>query len=127
MGGHFHGYRADVGIQGPNLLRGNPSKWNQNKCCWFHKYISHTTEECITLKNEIEKLIHRGYLQYYVNDRRTKPQNDRPEAKPPYEIQTTFGEPHFALEMRGAQDHYVREMKDKPLTNILSVDKRPTK
>ena len=39
-----------------------------------HKDIGHTTEECITLKDEIEKLIRCGYLQDYVNDRRTMPQ-----------------------------------------------------
>ena len=29
--------------------------------------------------------------------------------------------------MRGEQDHYVRKMKDRPPTNIHSVDKRPAK
>ena len=46
----------------PDPLRGDCSKRNQNKYCRFHKDIGHTTEECITLKNEIKKLIHRGYL-----------------------------------------------------------------
>ena len=29
--------------------------------------------------------------------------------------------------MRGAQDHYVRETRDRPLTNVNNLDKRPTK
>ena len=69
-------------------LRGDRSKRNQNKYCQFHKDIGHTTEECITLKDEIEKIIRLGYLQDYINDRRTRPQNDRPEAEPPREIRT---------------------------------------
>ena len=64
-------------------LHGDRSKRNQNKYCRFHKDISHTTEECITLKDEIEKLVHREYLQDYANDRRARPQNDRLEAEPP--------------------------------------------
>ena len=43
-------------------LRGDRSKRNQNKYCWFHKCIGHTTDECITLKDEIEELIRRRYL-----------------------------------------------------------------
>ena len=60
----------------PDPLRGDCSKMNQNKYCQFQKDIGHTTKECITLKDEIEKLICRGYLQDYVNDRRARPHND---------------------------------------------------
>ena len=38
----------------PDPLRGDRSKRIQNKYCRFHKYIGYTTEECITLKDEIE-------------------------------------------------------------------------
>ena len=46
----------------PNPLHGDRSKRNQNKYCRYHKDVGHATEECITLKDEIEKLIRRGYL-----------------------------------------------------------------
>ena len=46
----------------PDPLHGDLSKRKQNKYCRFHKDIGHTTEECITLKDEIEQLIRRGYL-----------------------------------------------------------------
>ena len=59
------------------------------------------------LKDEIEKLIHRGYLQDYVNGKRPRPQNEAPEAEPLHEIRTIFGGPHFARETRGAQERYV--------------------
>ncbi|KAL0391518.1 UNVERIFIED_CONTAM: hypothetical protein Slati_4536900 [Sesamum latifolium] len=38
-----------------------------NKYCRFHRDRGHMTEECHHLKNEIEKLIQRGYLKEYVN------------------------------------------------------------
>ena len=64
----------------PDPLHGDRSKRNQNKYCRYHKDVSHTTEECITLRDKIEKLIHRMYFQDYINDRRIKLQNDRLEA-----------------------------------------------
>ena len=85
-------------------MAANRSKRNQNKYCWYYKDVGHTTEECITLKDEIEKLICRGYLQDYVNARRARPQNETPEAKPPHEIRTIFSRPHFASETRRAQE-----------------------
>ena len=86
----------------PDPLRGDRFKRNQNKYYWFHKDINHTTEECITLKDEIEKLIRCGYLQDYINNRRTRLQNDGPEVEPPHEIRMIFGGPYFAKETRGA-------------------------
>ena len=44
----------------PDLLRGDRSKRNQNKYCRYHKDVVHTIEECIMLKDEIEKLICEG-------------------------------------------------------------------
>ena len=111
----------------PDLLRGDRSKRNQNKYCRYHKDVGHTTEECIMLKDEIEKLIRRGYLQDYINGRRPRPQNEVPEAEPPHEIRTIFGGPHFVGETRRAQERYVRETKSRSLTNVHTVDKRPAK
>ena len=111
----------------PDPLRGDHSKRNQNKYYKFQKDIGHTTEECITLTDEIEKLICRGYLQDYMNDMKARPQNDKPKVEPPHEIRTIFGGPHFVEEKREAQDRYVQEMKDRPLTNVHSVDKWPAK
>ena len=41
-------------------LHEDHSKKNQNKYCRYHKDVGHTTEECIMLKDEIEKLIRVG-------------------------------------------------------------------
>ena len=88
-------------------LRGDHSKRNQNKYCWYHKDVGQTTEECVMLKDEIEKLIYDGYLQDYVHNRGAKPRTDQSEAGPPRKIRTIFGKPHFAGETWGAQNRYV--------------------
>ena len=46
----------------PDSMRGDQSKRNQNKYCRYYRDIGHTMEECIMLKDEIEKLIREGYL-----------------------------------------------------------------
>ena len=79
------------------------------------------------LKDEIEKLIHEGYLWDYVRNGRAKPRNDQSETEPPCEIRTIFGGPHFTGEGQGSQNYYVREAREKPLTNTNSLGKRPTK
>ncbi|KAL0350686.1 UNVERIFIED_CONTAM: hypothetical protein Sradi_4217800 [Sesamum radiatum] len=38
-----------------------------DKYCHFHRDRGHSTEECYHLKNEIEKLIRRGYLREFVD------------------------------------------------------------
>ena len=90
----------------------------QSKYCRYHRDVSHTTEDCVTLKDEIEKLIHNGYLQDYVNDRRARLRSNQHEVEPPREIRTIFDEPYFTGETQGARDCYVRETKDRLLTNV---------
>ena len=77
-------------------------KRNQNKYYRYHRDLGHTTEECITLKGEIEKLIREGYLWDYVRNGGAKPHNDQSEVGPPREIRTIFGRPYFVEEMQGA-------------------------
>ncbi|KAL0314999.1 UNVERIFIED_CONTAM: hypothetical protein Scaly_2899200 [Sesamum calycinum] len=53
-----------------------------DKYCLFHKDRGHGTEDCFHLKDEIEKLIRRGYLKEYVN-RSNQPQEEN--SRPPRE------------------------------------------
>ncbi|KAL0341378.1 UNVERIFIED_CONTAM: Transposon Ty3-G Gag-Pol polyprotein [Sesamum radiatum] len=48
-------------------MRENPKRMKSDKYCLFHKDRGHGTEDCFHLKDEIEKLIRRGYLKEYVN------------------------------------------------------------
>ena len=41
----------------PDSMREDRLKRNHNKYCRFHRDVGHTMEECIALKDEIEKLI----------------------------------------------------------------------
>ncbi|KAL0345044.1 UNVERIFIED_CONTAM: hypothetical protein Sradi_4335700 [Sesamum radiatum] len=66
-------------VQWPLQMRENPKRMKSDKYCLFHKDRGHSTEECLHLKDEIEKLIRRGYLKEYV-DRNNRPRegNSRP-------------------------------------------------
>ena len=84
-------------------------------------------EECIALKDEIEKLIRERYLQNYVCNGGTKPLEDQRKARPPLKIRTIFDELHFTRETRGAQNRYLREAREGPVTTVSSPDQRPAK
>ena len=96
----------------PDLLQGDHSKRNQNKYYRYNKDVGHTTKECAMLKDEIEKFIHDRYLRDYIRNGNAKPHTNQNEAGPRREIKTIFGGPHFSGEMRGAQNHYVREARE---------------
>lgn len=55
-----------------DLLELSPSgktpRWaDRSKHCEYHRNYGHNTEECRTLKDDIEKLIRKGHLGWYVN------------------------------------------------------------
>ena len=43
-----------------------PVRRNRNKHCRYHKDHGHNTDECLQLKDEIERLIRRGCLDRFV-------------------------------------------------------------
>ncbi|KAL0426322.1 UNVERIFIED_CONTAM: hypothetical protein Slati_2807000 [Sesamum latifolium] len=53
-------------VQWPRKMKDNPKRLKSDKYCRFHKDRGHNIEDCYHLKNEIEKLIQRGYLREYV-------------------------------------------------------------
>ncbi|KAL0302868.1 UNVERIFIED_CONTAM: hypothetical protein Sradi_6154900 [Sesamum radiatum] len=53
-------------VQWPRKMKDNPKRLKSDRYCRFHKDRGHSTEDCYHLKNEIEKLIQRGYLKEYV-------------------------------------------------------------
>ena len=50
----------------PQKMLAPPNKKNQRKYYRFHKDHGHDTDECIQLKDEIEALIYRGHLAWFV-------------------------------------------------------------
>ncbi|KAL0448502.1 UNVERIFIED_CONTAM: hypothetical protein Slati_1406600 [Sesamum latifolium] len=67
-------------VRWPFPLKDNPKRMTSDKYCHFHRDRGHSTEECYHLKNEIEKLIRRGYLREFVDRGKTKAQE--PVAEP---------------------------------------------
>ncbi|XP_052728545.1 uncharacterized protein LOC128195325 [Vigna angularis] len=52
----------------------SPRYADERKSCHFHQNRGHTTEECITLKNEIERLVRAGHLRKYIQEARRSPE-----------------------------------------------------
>ncbi|XP_021771722.1 uncharacterized protein LOC110735851 [Chenopodium quinoa] len=55
-------------------MRGDPSKRNQGKHCYFHEDVGHETNECISLKRLLDQLAEKGDLDSYVK----KPKGKQP-------------------------------------------------
>ncbi|KAL0430982.1 UNVERIFIED_CONTAM: hypothetical protein Sradi_0724200 [Sesamum radiatum] len=67
-------------VRWPFSLKDNPKRMASEKYCHFQRDRGHSTEECFHLKNEIEKLIRRGYLREFVDRGKAKAQE--PVAEP---------------------------------------------
>jgi len=59
-------------LQRPRPMKTNPIWRDRNKYCRFHQDHSHNTKNCIQLKDAIEDLIKRGYLEKYVSSQETR-------------------------------------------------------
>ncbi|XP_073152672.1 uncharacterized protein [Henckelia pumila] len=69
-------------------MKDNPKRLKSDKYCHFHKDKGHSTEDCYSLRTEIEKLIKRGYLKDFVSkshhqQRDNKTYEDRRNREPP--------------------------------------------
>ncbi|XP_075649950.1 uncharacterized protein LOC142620471 [Castanea sativa] len=47
-------------------MAGDPTKQNQNLICHYHQDVGHTTENCRTLWNHLERLVSDGKLKQYL-------------------------------------------------------------
>ena len=70
----------------PNLV---PHTWNLNEYCHFHQKSSHKTENCFSLKQEIQDLIDNETLSYLniitKPEIRKNPLLDYHQTPPPYQ------------------------------------------
>ncbi|KAL0453570.1 UNVERIFIED_CONTAM: hypothetical protein Slati_1335100 [Sesamum latifolium] len=89
-------------------MKGNLKRLKSDKYCRFHKDRGHSTEDCYHLKNEIEKLIQRGYLKEYV------------ENKPPGH---EFTPQRLNIGLKEAEGSRIREKKKEnlPTTGMIGV------
>ncbi|XP_077215791.1 uncharacterized protein LOC143850422 [Tasmannia lanceolata] len=61
-------------VRWPTRMLSKGNKRDQSKYCRFHKDHGHDTDECWQLKEEIELLIGRGYLNKYVRGDGRRPE-----------------------------------------------------
>jgi hypothetical protein len=62
----FEEARKDPNFKPPPKMRTPPEKRNSQKHCGYHCDHGHRTEECISLKKEIERFIRQGKLKKFV-------------------------------------------------------------
>ncbi|XP_022858608.1 uncharacterized protein LOC111379468 [Olea europaea var. sylvestris] len=67
-------------LEWPKPMLTPSGKRNQSKYCHFHRDHGHNTEECLQLKEEIERLLRRGLLAKYVKNDKSR---QRVEGIPP--------------------------------------------
>lgn len=75
----FREIKAANMVHESELPKRLPRGVDTNKWCKYHRTVGHDTDDCFTLKREIEKLIKAGHLQRYVqiNDRLQALERDR--------------------------------------------------
>ncbi|RZR91169.1 hypothetical protein BHM03_00019233 [Ensete ventricosum] len=85
--------------------------------CHFHYDYEHDIEECHDLKNQIEDLIHQGYLDCYVREPHQASNDPSPQPKGPIEKQIDIigGRLTSGGDSSSAQKVYAQAMAEKRL------------
>ena len=94
-------------LRNPGPMRATVEWRNMAKYYKFHKDRGHDTTECFQLRDQIEELIQKGYLQEYISrmvtpgrhkanaPRALAPANNvstsNPNNGPPHKVHTIFG------------------------------------
>ncbi|RDX65360.1 hypothetical protein CR513_55986, partial [Mucuna pruriens] len=64
-------------LEFPQDVKGRTMGPNQDEWCDFHWVVGHSTEECWTLRSQIEKLVQNGHLDRYVQHPTTDGRNNQ--------------------------------------------------
>ncbi|KAI3453674.1 hypothetical protein Pfo_010337 [Paulownia fortunei] len=70
------------GLKRPYNHSAAPTKPKSNLFCAFHNEYGHNTEECRHLKDEIERMIRKGWLDDWVKEEEEKEMIERKKARP---------------------------------------------
>ena len=82
--------------------------------CAFHKDIRHTTDKCVALKDEINRLIRVGYFKEFVDELQAVNWEEQPRQRSPekvHKVQTIIGRLHLAKESHHAREKYAKDAK----------------
>ncbi|KAI3445227.1 hypothetical protein Pfo_001892 [Paulownia fortunei] len=70
------------GLKWPYNHSAAPTKPKSNLLCAFHNEYGHNTDECRHLKDEIERMIRKGWLDNWVKEEEEKEMIERKKARP---------------------------------------------
>ena len=62
----------------PDAMKGDKSQGDIKKNCVLHKDIGHNTERCMTLGDEIERLIRVGHFKEFLDEPQVTTREDQP-------------------------------------------------
>ncbi|KAI3465817.1 hypothetical protein Pfo_022480 [Paulownia fortunei] len=103
-------------IQPPRPLRESSRRAKSDKYCHFHRDRGHTTEECFHLKQEIERLIRKGYLTEFIEKANSNRKNKRWRNAPRQQ------EPHREQNRDNNQEQHGREREENlPTARVIAV------
>ena len=99
-------------------MKGDRVRRDIKRNCAFHKDIGHTTDKCVALKDEIERLIRVVYyFKEFIDEPQVANREERPQQQSPEkvcEVLTIIGGLHMIKESHHARDQYTNEAKKTP-------------
>ena len=99
----------------PDTIKSNRLRRDVKKSCAFNIDIGHNTERCITLKDEIERLIRAGYFKEFLdNEPQVANRNERPRQRSLEQVKEVliiFGGPYVVGDSRSARGKYTKEAR----------------
>jgi hypothetical protein len=66
----FMAIKGDPTFRWPQKMRTDLYKWDQNKFCEYHADHGHSTEDCMSLRREIENFVRNGKLVRFLAQER---------------------------------------------------------
>jgi hypothetical protein len=73
--------KGDPAFRWPQKMRTDPYKRDRNKFCEYHEDHGHSTEDCISLRREIENFVRNGKLIRFLAQERIREANKQGHLK----------------------------------------------
>ena len=114
----------------PEPMEGDRAQRDIKQNCAFHKDIRQTTNRCVSLKDELERLIRVGHFKEFVREPQIANREERPHQRSPErvrEVLTIIGGPYLFGESCSTQERYAKDAKTHPPVYIHKSKDRPSK
>jgi hypothetical protein len=110
--------KGDPAFRWPRKMKTDPFKRDRSKFCEYHADHGHLTEDCISLRREIEVFIQNGRLVRFLVDERNREANRR---GPPEGVREGPGRAEQRRRdeapREGRRNHERRDIREEPLPN----------